>query len=336
MESITTAPSPHTSSSCELSFATTAVTQSPTYPSPVRSDSGSLSCPAEGLGIYGFSGTIAPVPCRQRIAVFPPSPELSEHWGKPSATSAIGSPMTDDHEQAWSSAQQSTASGATFSWNPAFFATLPNSHDHAASPLSSGPLLYSAGTSIASSYDSSVYSYGNIEGPVSAHGRLESQPQWYHHETTATGNIFEEPNLALSPENLNSASAYPFNGHFIPNGLPEPESVHAQEGEPDPNPTIRRRTVRYVATSTRQQRGRIQSTPENASHRCDDCGALFRRAYNLRQHLQTERHNPDAQRSEVCEWEGCDKKFRRKADLQRHQSAVSTSTRSLNLVLTET
>jgi len=69
----------------------------------------------------------------------------------------------------------------------------------------------------------------------------------------------------------------------------------------------------------RQKRGYIRK--EDASCRCDQCGKLFRRSYNLKSHLAT--HDPHRSHPHLCAYSYCDKRFVRRIDLVRHEQSVS-------------
>jgi len=70
-----------------------------------------------------------------------------------------------------------------------------------------------------------------------------------------------------------------------------------------------------------RRRRRNYTTEANAKCRCNLCGKLFQRTYNLKAHQDT--HNPHREMPFPCRIQGCNKRFVRKTDLTRHHMSVS-------------
>ncbi|KAI9732110.1 MAG: hypothetical protein M1834_004206 [Cirrosporium novae-zelandiae] len=69
-------------------------------------------------------------------------------------------------------------------------------------------------------------------------------------------------------------------------------------------------------TPSPETRRRRRTTPEGTKFKCQVCGQLCSRSFNLRMHMQT--HDPDRKKPFECPDEGCEAKFSRRADLDRH------------------
>nr|POE71884.1 cell wall transcription factor ace2 [Quercus suber] len=61
----------------------------------------------------------------------------------------------------------------------------------------------------------------------------------------------------------------------------------------------------------------------NAVCRCDECGLLFRRRYNMKAHMKTRHTNQT--KPHACGFADCQWGFHRKTDLNRHERTVSTA-----------
>ncbi|KAF2838888.1 hypothetical protein M501DRAFT_923282, partial [Patellaria atrata CBS 101060] len=64
----------------------------------------------------------------------------------------------------------------------------------------------------------------------------------------------------------------------------------------------------------------------NAGYECDLCHDKFSRAYNLKQHMDSDKHNPSFPKLHRCE--DCDRRFKRKLDLVRHIESVHKMTKN--------
>ena len=93
------------------------------------------------------------------------------------------------------------------------------------------------------------------------------------------------------------------------------------------SPTLsRKRKSVEVEDESSDDAGRSKrnyTTEANAKCRCDVCGKLFKRSFNLRAHREV--HNPHRETPFPCVVPGCIKRFVRKTDLTRHHLSVSTS-----------
>jgi len=102
-----------------------------------------------------------------------------------------------------------------------------------------------------------------------------------------------------------------------------------------PTPTKARKREASEDTpspETKQRRKRSYTTEATAKCRCDLCGRLFQRTYNLKAHKET--HDPARKVPFDCNVQGCNKRFVRRTDLERHFQSVSafTTCRSPNLL----
>jgi hypothetical protein len=95
---------------------------------------------------------------------------------------------------------------------------------------------------------------------------------------------------------------------------------------PGDSSTLEGRIVHTTLTEERPQRK--TTTREEASYECtvEGCGKLFNRSYNYRAHMET--HDPERVYPFICPVLECDKRFRRKTDLQRHHQSVHMKERN--------
>jgi len=102
-------------------------------------------------------------------------------------------------------------------------------------------------------------------------------------------------------------------------------SVRFDGGPGDPS-TPEGRLVHTTLMNERPQRK--TTTREEASYECtaEGCGKLFNRSYNYRAHMET--HDPERVYPFICPVLECDKRFRRKTDLQRHHQSVHMKERN--------
>ena len=95
----------------------------------------------------------------------------------------------------------------------------------------------------------------------------------------------------------------------------ESGSTSSQDQEQDPE------MIEALAQVARVRKRGTKSTLENAQYRCPFCAKLFRRTYNFKCHLTT--HETHRTQPHVCGAPGCQRKFVRKSDLNRHEQTVS-------------
>jgi hypothetical protein len=77
----------------------------------------------------------------------------------------------------------------------------------------------------------------------------------------------------------------------------------------------------------RSKRG--HTSPEEAVCSCEICGKPFKRANNLKTHMET--HAPDRSHPHRCEYDDCTRAFVRKTDLVRHEQSVSLSPHTMSV-----
>jgi hypothetical protein len=73
----------------------------------------------------------------------------------------------------------------------------------------------------------------------------------------------------------------------------------------------------------RDRKKRVHTKPSQATCSCEKCGKPFQRAYNLKAHMET--HDRSRPHPHGCEYYGCEKRFVRRTDLQRHEQSVSSN-----------
>lgn len=123
-------------------------------------------------------------------------------------------------------------------------------------------------------------------------------------------------------EDLNQ-STKPIYGLFPDFGAWQSNGQHSYYDHPSTGATPSQ-SPNFIEPVRRQKRKRSESEPEQFVHkrfRCEFCGFAFDRKCNLTCHLKVH----DVGRKEVhCPRPGCDKKYGRRADANRHVRTVSS------------
>lgn len=281
----------------QQALKSTPLLHSPAYPSPARSDSEPSKFHTDGLGLYNYSQAFPTSGPQNNSILFPPSPQPTEAWTQLSngASPLISEPIVDP----WTS----------------------GAYDH---PVTRSPIPWphyqaSHRSSLSSQRDMSVFS-----GEGSEHAfpdvKLEAGPEW------TTDDDQPAPNT-VTPDRLTNASIFPYDHTYGSPSMPRfdatpgpgYESHHVEhmthqgrsgtaqsEGRLGPTPRVRRR--------------RNKTAPEDAKFSCDICGRGFVRSYNKKSHM--ERHDPNRAKINKCHAHGCDMRFERKTDLDRHYKSV--------------
>lgn len=136
-------------------------------------------------------------------------------------------------------------------------------------------------------------------------------------------NLTESPTIAIaegyaplfpathsSPPQILPSNMLEDGGWIEPSSAPSP-SCFSEETVDGP-----------IMLVDRPRKKRSRTTEEdNPKYRCAKCGTLFKRSYNLKNHQRT--HDVKRVKQHKCHHPKCDKEFDRKADLIRHDDAVS-------------
>jgi hypothetical protein len=278
----------------------TSLLQSPAYPSPARSDCEASRYPTDGLGLYNYPQSFHASGPPTNSVLYPPSPQPTESWAHLSTgTSPL---MTEALVDPWTS----------------------GAYDH---PVSRSPLPWamheeSHRSSLSSNRDMSVFSHQSSEHAF-PQIKLEDGSEW------ATEDERHTP-YTVSPERLNATFSpydHAYNSPQLP--LPKFETLSLSRDMYEPQdfsqksytrPRKPRAQKASVAITARTRIRRTRTTLENAQYSCHLCNKLFQRSYNLKTHLDT--HNPIRKKEHACPDQGCDMKFVRKTDLDRHRNSV--------------
>lgn len=316
-------------------------TYSPSYPTPPQTGSTSLQAtPNPGLGLYACS--IASSSSTHAGAKgLPPSPQPSELWTQ-SSMAEQNLPTTSQSMVIFSEAYDpfSTLHSETSSvCMPTAFTSAPrDAPSLTQSPGLSGHTRQSHRSSISSSCaPSDVYSQPSSGITFTPKVKMEDSDDWFANSSHAESLLQK----TLSPQVLSAIAQEPVNPFSRPyylfesNDGPWDRSARHSDStrhltERDHNellssPDDRRPKSdpdqRSVSTAPRMKKKRQRTTPEDATHECRVCGQLFRRSYNWKSHMDI--HNPVRKYPHPCQEPGCQKKFTRKTDLDRHHESVS-------------
>lgn len=315
--------SPPTLSPYQRALKHSPLTQSPTYPSPARSDTDSINYTPEGLGLYNYSMPLHSTGA-QSNTLFPPSPQPTEAWNRlPSEASPS---MNDPHGDPWALYEQ-PISRSPLPWNGQFSFSPSGLVGNQRSPILPQNPAISHRSSLSSSNTLPMYSRSASEAVFTPQVKLEVNSDWPLDPDSQ--DVLRNQPLTVSPERL-STETFPYTFTYASPPMLKYES------SPDSGRTFeRRRSDRSHSAGRRRvssrkdevtgsvPRQRVRRTPttrDNANFSCEVCGKLFQRSYNHKTHLAT--HDPERPRPNHCQYKGCDREFVRKTDLLRHESSV--------------
>ena len=299
--------------------------QPSTYPSPARSDTDSSKYPADSLGLYNYSLSLATSGPAQ---IYPPSPQPTESWAH--LTTGTSPLMTEAPVDSWPSMYDPPISrGSPMPWNSGLAFPHSRSMENRQYPTVAHTSV-SHRSSQSSSRTMSNYGREDTEhayAPV----KLEANAEWTADDSPSPGHPLPDPPLTVSPERL-STGIFPYSVAYNPPPMPKYDA--AAEDRLHNNDyhgiydTRRRDTGRRDATvgAAPTHRTRIRrnpTTPENANFTCDVCGKLFQRSYNHKTHMEI--HDPRREFPNPCTYPNCNKKFVRRTDLMRHEKSVRRS-----------
>ncbi|GAB7343206.1 hypothetical protein MBLNU457_1271t1 [Dothideomycetes sp. NU457] len=157
---------------------------------------------------------------------------------------------------------------------------------------------------------------------------------------TQTSDYFSSHAFAPRPEALGNSTLVGNRTERLQSYDPQTERVDStmsaaiQIREPSgpslATPKVKKREVNEVTSSpeTEQRQKRSYTTEATAKCRCDLCGKLFQRTYNLKAHQDT--HNPARKVPFECSVPDCNKKFVRRTDLERHFQSVHVKTKGFS------
>ncbi|OCK76613.1 hypothetical protein K432DRAFT_385313 [Lepidopterella palustris CBS 459.81] len=303
-----------------------ALGQSPTYPSPARSDSDAVGYP-DGLGLYNYSISYSAAGVQCNTALYPPSPQPTETWSG-HITTGTSPLMTDAHADSWPTGLYDPPVSRS-PWNPPYSFATPGLVGSRNSP---GPLsdnAFSHRSSVSSSNDASIYSRADSEAAFGGKIKLEGPHEWLTDEDSSPNRVLQHQSLTVSPERL-STNTFPYAyGYGSPNlakiESPIGEIARFETKGQGSSAIIERRRSSNKKEHSRGSihRTRIRRNPttiENANFSCDICGKLFQRSYNHKSHMEI--HDPSRSYPNHCPYQGCSKKFVRRTDLLRHEQSV--------------
>lgn len=254
---------------------------------------------AHGLGLYNFPSSFT-TSAPPSAALYPPSPQPTDAW---THLSTGPSPlMNEAGPNPWQSNYELPTPRSPMSWVP---------HDD------------SHRSSISSAKGLSIFSREGSANPYS-HLNQEAGSPWGSEEESSPAMSHSVP-MALPPQYLsvtgnfahNSQYASPIVPHFDPSGEGLRHTYNDMAFEMPETPPAR---ADSAGNSTRKRQRRAKTTPENARFTCDLCNHHFQRKYNFTQHMKT-RHT-EREKEHVCSWDGCDWKFGRLTDMERHKKSV--------------
>lgn len=148
------------------------------------------------------------------------------------------------------------------------------------------------------------------------HHHHHHQPQHQHQQLYEPRQLPSQPavgfNYPHAVPQLHMAPTLPSHSRYIKHE--DSSSADGDDDEDDDDYTD--------GHSPRKTRRR--STPhDKARITCHICGTPFARTFNYNTHMAT--HDPNRQRPFVCKHSGCDKRFYRQTDLNRHDQSVRLS-----------
>ena len=276
---------------------------------------------ARGLGIFD-----CPMPPHQSsVQEMPPSPHDSDSWSQSSMV---------DQETYFHNTQRPNISTADY--DPFSSYNSGNNPGVLSAPPEEAPALVFCQTPPSTSMPSHRSSVSSSCSPP--HQRAE-----YYTPRVKT----EEPNEwneQFLPRSLTTHGYSSFSNGVSPITGP-PEDLYRSQDWPkststaypmEYNPMMSDGTrprfdaAPMLPSANRIKKKRQRTTPEEATHKCNQCDKLFKRSYNYKSHMET--HNPQRKYPHPCTAmngnQQCTKKFQRKTDLDRHYDSVHLKARN--------
>jgi hypothetical protein len=278
-------PTPPFNSPYQQALKANTLLDSPGYPTPTRNELDPSNQAPHGLGLYTYSSN---------SVLFPPSPQPSESWSHIShgTTPMVPEPLVDP----WTS----------------------GAYDH---PVTRSPIPWpqyeaSHRSSLSSQRALSVFStegseYGYVQVKLEGGSGWSTEDDALQHGTVA-------------PNKLTTASPFPYQSYGSPsmvsNATITGTSYDSRFQEHVPQQVSPTSSQGSRLNTTRKSRRKNKTSAEDAKFTCETCGRHFVRLYNKKSHV--ERHNPHRVKDHSCPEVDCERKFERKADLDRHVKSV--------------
>lgn len=183
---------------------------------------------------------------------------------------------------------------------------------------------YSASTHQSCQSSPYAHSEGYVPSDTSPFIKTEETPDWVRERN----EMFSNPALADDSPSVTPADLLTKTGMsqsfrstetlLLPGPVQDAPYLKAEKCVSEQPSTGKTSSSDNVPFHERQKRGYTQ--PENANCACERCGRLFQRSYNLKAHMET--HDPNRTFPHECQYEDCEKRFKRKTDLLRHEQSV--------------
>lgn len=319
-----------------LSVSCRSASNPSTRPTSNRSELLATTTSPDALGLYGYT-----LPQSQStLALLPSSPLTLETW-TPATPTTAAMQVAERSAEIWPEFQPygTLNPRSSLMWTPLCATAVTEAADVVQPVL----VMPSDRSSTSSSVESSdIYSFRSFTQALAPGAELEQHAGLLNQTEHGPYLTLEEhQSLTMSPQRLQSFAGLPnvqtFRFSLSPQTeIPASSSADAfQRGRgfrsmsaPQKSPVELSDSEQTITEIDRTRKRRRLTTAENANYQCDLCGKLFQRNYNLKTHMDI--HNPRRDKPNLCEHVGCDKKFVRRTDLQRHEQTVSSLSSSTN------
>ncbi|KAF2816251.1 uncharacterized protein BDZ99DRAFT_514848 [Mytilinidion resinicola] len=334
-----THPSPSLHPHFRQSMKAPTLGQSPSYPSPARSDS-AVNYSPDGLGLYNYSITLPVGQPQNASTLYPPSPQPTEAWN-PHMSSSTSPLMPEVLADQWPSLYDPPVTRSPLSWNQAFSYPPPGLVDPNRSPGLRAHHHYSHRSSVSSSNETSMYSRAGSEAVFTPNVKLEAPHDWLDDGDVSPHGVLRQQPLTVSPDRLSNNALYRYDYGSPTLQMMDSEAAAESAKMEDRNsrsapPERRRSSGRREHFADRSSRMRIRrnpTTPQNANYACEICHKLFQRSYNHKAHMTT--HDPLREHPHKCPYPNCQRGFVRKTDLSRHEQSVHVKTKNFKCAACE-